>query len=148
MPTSLLRPDTAQIWRRVKTGKSNSGEDVYTKTVLQTVPILLDPMPAGSRMGGDLQVMVEDVVYLQTHEGFIDGLMPSRFPAGAAPGDTFTIGGVAFTIAPNFAGAYPDITAGDKVIDQNARSMLVLAVATYYNVKPTLQLRLALGRAW
>lgn len=148
---NLFYPDTVAIARRVDGGlRSFSNEPIYTPTVLQNgVPCKLDPVPAASRMGGDLKVEIEGVVYIQTHEGFFAGLSIGYVAQlGGNPGDVLTVNGVQYVVAANNQGAFVDVAAGDKVTDQNGKDYLVLAAATYYTVTPNRQVRLTYGRAW
>ncbi len=145
-----LKPDTIATTRKVTTGVSNTGEDTYQPNpppINVGIRTLVDPMVASSRMGGDLYVTIEGQVYLQTHEAFVDGIMPYRFP-GVGPGGTVTIGGVVYTVAANGRNAFPDIAPDDDLEDQNGKHYLVLAVAEYYDAGACLELRLAYGRSW
>jgi hypothetical protein len=144
-----LKPDTIAINRKASTGQSNTGTDTFgAPSVLNSgIRTLVDPMVASSRMGGDLYVTIEGQVYLQTHEAFVDALMPYQFD-GLDPGDTVVFEGVTYTVAANGRNAFVDIVADDDVQDQNGRHFLVLAVAEYYDAGACLELRLAFGRSW
>jgi hypothetical protein len=145
---SLLRPNAAKIERRVPGAASPTGEPSYVVTTIATgVPCLIDPVPAASRMGGDLKLEIEGVIYIQTHEGFFDALVPGDL-IGHAPGTTVTFNGIPYIVAPNARGAYVDVEAGDRLTDEGGAIYLVLAAATYYEVTPGRQVRLQSGRSW
>jgi hypothetical protein len=147
--SSLLTPQQANIWRRVDgVGVAGSGEILFNETLIQpTIPCLIDPIPAGSRMGGDLQVVIEGIVYIQTHVMFVRGLSPALC-VGHAPGDTIVYGGLNYIVAQNLLGAFVDLQAGDKILDESSTEYLCLAVAHYYTVNVNTQARLQIGRAW
>jgi len=148
---NLLAPDTVTIERKNPIGVSPTGEQTFSPSgpiqVAVGVGCLIDALPVGSRMGGDLQVEVEGVVYVQTHVGFFGGLTPAQI-AGAAPGSIVTWLGIPYLVSQNGRGAFIDIKEGDRITDQELRRYLVLARATYYEVMPTRQVRLQFGRSW
>jgi hypothetical protein len=148
MRNSLLRPQLANIWRRIQTGVAGSGEQIFSENlIIGNVPCMIDPIPAGSRMGGDLQVVIEGIVYIQTHVLFTPGLSPAAC-AGHSPGDVLVYGGLNYIVATNLLGAFVDLIAGDKILDEAGTEYLCLAVAHYYTVNVNTQARLQIGRAW
>lgn len=145
---SLLRPNTALVERKSSAAVDQTGEPKFTTATVQAnLPCCIDPVDVASRMGGDIQFMVEGVVTIQTDVLFVDGLMPYQF-AGHIPGDVVTLNGIAYIVAPNGQGAYPDVQVGDRITDETATTYLVLARAEYFTVNCSLQARLQRGRAW
>jgi hypothetical protein len=145
---TFLRPNVATISRKVATGQDPTGEQIFSIVTVQSgVPCLIDALDVSSRMGGDLQLQIEGVVYIQTHVMFVDGLMPAAF-AGVAPGGSVAVNSVTYVVAPNGQGAFVDAQVGDSVTDESGTPYLVLARAVYYGVNPSLQLRLQRGRSW
>lgn len=98
-------------------------------------------------MGGDLELTVEGIVYIQTHVLLTDGLTVQQF-FGAGPGDHVTVNGLDYIVDSNLLGAYFDIQQEDRISDEHGFQYLVLATAKFYDVNPNLQARLCKGRAW
>lgn len=147
--STFMRPNTALVERKVSSTKSLTGEPITAPTTIHAaLPCRIDPLPVASRMAGDLRFTVEGVVYIQTHVLFADGLMPSRFPNGATPGQQFVLNGITYTIAANGRGAFPSLQANDRVTDEKGRTYLVLAESEYSDAMPNTQARLQAGRAW
>lgn len=147
---TFLRPNTALVERRAQSGKSLTGSPLSgpPDTIHTSLGCLIDPISVGSRMGGDLTLQVEGVIYTATDVGFFDGVAPYRFPSNWEPGQSFALNGVTFTISTNGRAAFPDIRPDDRVTAEDGRQFLVLAVARYYDIVPNLQARLAFGRSW
>lgn len=149
MSGTFLRPNTALVERKDPGAVSPTGETTAAPATVHTaLPCRIDPVSVSSRMGGNLEVAIEGIQYTATDVLFCDGMMPARFPSGWAPGDTFVVGGVTYTIAENGRAAFPDIQPSDRVTDETGRKFLVLAFARYSDVMPTFQARLAFGRSW
>jgi hypothetical protein len=141
--SGLLRPNLLKIDRQSDGAPSPTGSRPKVVTTLNTgVPALIDLQVAGM-----ISFQVEGVTYVQDAVAFIDGLQPYQFP-GVQPGGPIVVGGVTYTVAANGLGAYPDLAAADRVTDERGQAFLVLAVAVYYDVMPSLELKLAHGRAW
>lgn len=152
MPT-ILRPDVVTVDRKVLGKVSRSGEPVSTiTTIAEGLSIGINSIPVISKLGGgDYKPGPSNVVYEQTHLGFIDGLSNAQYLAitpTANPGDTVTLNGVDYIINAAGTAAFPDVQSNDRFTDQDGNQYLVVTFAHYVIINPSLQVRLLLGAAW
>ena len=135
---TFLRPNIAAIDRRERGAAGPTGEYALSPVSIVT---------------GDYKLEIEGEVFVATHVLFVDGLAP-QFYGSTAPGSTFDYqpaGAAAplpYVVAANHRGAFIDVEPGDRVTDENGITYLALAVATYYDINPQRQVRIAQGRAW
>jgi hypothetical protein len=84
--------------------------------------------------------------FAQTDLLILDGLGRADY-AAIAPGGSVVVGAITYKVTANGRGAFPDLRADDKVVDEAAIEYLVLSVRTAEYTR-TLQARLARGKAW
>lgn len=143
---SFLRPDAIDVWRKVPgaVGPTGNTETTPTKTYAG-LACLIDHATRGVSDRLEYASPTGEMVP-QTDLCFIDGLMPAKF-VGKNPGDSVTVNGVRYVVAPNRRGAFVDVVPFDVVV-RGADRYLVLQATLYGDVFPVLQLHLNFGRAW
>ena len=145
---TLLRPDIIKVERKVKGALSPTGEQTFVITTIHDgLSAGINSQPVVSGQGGNFEVRVSNVEFLQTHLIFVDGLPSARFK-GLGVDTSIAVNGVSYKINTARTAAFPDITQDDRITDQNGDTYLVLASARYTVINPSLQLRCVFGAAW
>lgn len=141
--STLLRPNLVTVDRRSAGSPSQTGARApITTTLNHNIPALIDLAVSGSEA-----FEIDGLTFLQDAVMFVDGLQPYQF-IGVSPGGTVVVGGVTYTVSANGLGAFPDIGRGDRITDETSQTYLSLAVAVYYDVMASLEIKLAIGKEW
>lgn len=136
------RPNQITIERRSEGPLSPTGSpSVVVTTLNASVPARITLPPHG-----ELQWLVEGSVYVQAALLIIDGLDPLQF-SQAEPGETVSVNGITYTVSADGLMAFPSLSYGDRVTDEEGTRYLVLAVERYALTR-TLQAQIARGRSW
>ena len=144
--TDFLNPDLIDVWRKVPGAVGPTGNPSTTPTQLYSqIAAFIDHATRGVSDKLEFTLPGGEIA-LQTDICFVDGLMPAQF-ARSNPGDTVTVNGIAYVVAPNGRGAFIDVQPFDVVVRGTDR-YLVLQATRYGDVEPSLQLHLAFGKAW
>lgn len=139
----LLRPNSVSVKRRNQGAKDKAGEPVVSiATIYAALPALIDAIPAQARLS--VASVTGGPSIEQTHTLYLDGIKVS----GYSPGDIVVARGLSLKVSGNGRGAFPDLKVDDRVDGEDGRSFLVVALAYYYDVYPSLQVGMAEGKAW
>lgn len=137
------RPNQVTVEKRTNGALSPTLQpSLSVVTVNANIPARLQPRRASI----PAQFVVEGEVYIQDAYLFLDGISPSQF-AGKTPGQTVTVNGIVYTVAPNALSAWPEIDTAYRVTDEYGKKYFVLAVA-HFDVTHSLQAALASGKSW